>query len=579
MKLLNKIGTGIFPSNHYGWITVLFLLALIPNFFVAFFGSDLAGNIFKQLAYLILSGILLVVPAFLLKTRAYFLLLSLFLVLAPVEIAHIVLNRMPVNEGFVSAILQTNQTEAIELLSFLKYYLLIGVLVIILYYLILFTRIENKPLLTRNGKCITGGVFILFNLCLWMMMWKLSGYEADNISRFHETNSNFKSKYTKTYPLDLIKATTDVLISRKEVRRMEEKLKDFSFHAVKRETVPQREIYVFVIGESARYGNFSINGYDRPTSPLLKNQPDLISYTDVLSTANLTSTAMRLMLTRATPLDPETAYKEKALTDAFKECDFQVAWIANQSVSDRFIQRITAPADYTYFSTTDYDAATSYDGKLLDPLDEVLQKKNPKQLIVIHTLGSHFRYNSRYPDSFCRFTPALHDNTTYNLSAKNRELLVNSYDNSILYTDYVLNEIISRLDREEAVSTMIYLSDHGENLYDDASNMAVHANARPTRLEIHVPLFIWTSRQYRELWPEKTERMNTNRDEAVSTSNLFHSLLDMADITYPGEKRELSIASEGFKADSLRYVLTPDKQIMEINLYDDGNNLILHGGG
>jgi len=564
LKLLNKIRTGIFPSNHYGWITVLFLLILIPNLFVAFWGSDLAGNIFKQLAYLIFSSIILVIPAFLLKARAYFLLLSLFLILGPIEIAHIVLNRMPVNEGFVSAILQTNQTEAIELLSFLKYYIFIGVLVIILYYLILFTRIENKTLLTLKGKLIAGGFFILFNLCLWMMMWKLSGYEADNISRFHETNSNFKSKYTKTYPLDLIKATTDFFISRKEVRKMEETLRDFSFGAIKQNHLSQREIYVLVIGESARYGNFSINGYDRPTSPLLEKQPDLISYNNVLSTANLTNTAMQLILTRATPLDPETAYKEKALTDAFKECDFQIAWIANQSVSNRFIQRITAPADYTYFSTTDYDAASSYDGKLLDPLDEVLQKKNPKQFIVIHTLGSHFRYNSRYPDSFCRFSPALHDNTTYNLSSENKELLVNSYDNSIFYTDYVLNEIITRLDKEDAVSTMIYLSDHGENLYDDASNMAVHGNARPTYLEIHIPLFIWTSKQYMDLWPEKIQRMDTNKDKAVSTSNLFHSLLDIADITYPTENKELSIASPDFKADNIRYVLTPDKQIMEI---------------
>lgn len=564
MRLPDKIGRGLFPSNHYGWIIVLFLLVLTPNFFVAFLGSDLTGNGIKQIAYLIFSGIILLIPAFFLKARAYFLLLSLCLIFGPIEIAHIVLNRMPVNEGFMSAILQTNQTEAIELLSFLKQYLFAVVLVIALYYLILFTRITNRPLLTRKGKVVAGGFFLLFNLCLWLAMWKLSGYEADPISRFHETNSNFKSKYNKTYPLDLIKASTDVYLSRKEVSAMEEKLKDFSFGAVKQKQLPQREIYVLVVGESARYGNFSVNGYDRPTSPLLAKQTDLIAYTDVLSTANLTNTAMQLIFTRATPLDPETAHKEKALTDAFKECGFQVAWIANQSVSNRFIQRITASADFTYFSTTDYDAANSYDGKLLDPLDEVLQEKNAKQFIVIHTLGSHFRYNARYPETFCRFTPALHDNTTYNLNAENRELLVNSYDNSILYTDYVLNEIITRLEREEAVSTMIYLSDHGENIYDDDTRMAVHGNARPTHLELHIPLFIWTSKPYIEQWPERVERMKNHKDRAVSTSNLFHSLLDIADITYPDEKAALSIASPDFQPDSIRYVLTPDKYIMEI---------------
>lgn len=564
MKLRDQIRTPLFPSNHYGWIVLLFLLTLLPNLCVAFLASDLSGNLVKQGAYLFLSGILLLLPAFLLKARPYFLLLSLFFLFAPIEIAHILLNRMPVTEGFVAAILHTNVGEAMELLSFLKFYLLFGMGVMAFYYWVLFRKIDNKPLLTRQGKCVFGFLFLFFNLALWAMMWKLSAYEADNRSRLQETHSNFKSKYAKTYPLDLIKATGDVFRSREEVRQMEEKLKDFSFHANKREALPQREIYVLVVGESARYANFAINGYDRPTSPLLSEQPDLISYSNVLATANLTNTAMQLMFTRATPLDPEVAHKEKALTDAFKESGFQVAWIANQSGTNRFIQRITGTADYTWFSTTDYDAASSYDGKLLEPLDEVLKQNNPKQLIVLHTLGSHFRYNSRYPDSFQYFKPALHDNTTYNLNAENRELLLNSYDNSILYTDYVLHEIITRLSREEAISGLLYLSDHGENIYDDADQMAVHGNARPTRLEIHIPLFLWMSPAYTQQWPEKVEQIKKNKHEAVSTSNLFHSLLDIADITYPDEEREKSIASPAFQADSLHYVLTPDKYIMEI---------------
>jgi len=541
----------------------LFILALIPNLFVTFLATDLAGNIVKQLAYLFFSCIILFLPALLLKSKPHFLLLSFFLLLGPIEISHIILNRMPVTEGYMAAILQTNMTEALELFSFMKVYLLIAFLLLVFYYWIVFTRIKNRPLLTVKGKIVIGIVFLFFNICLWAVMWKLSGYEVDNVSRFKETNSNFRSKYFKTYPLDMIKAASDVFISRKEVRDMEAQLKDFSFGINRESKYSGREIYILVIGESARYGNFSINGYHRPTSPLLEQQNNLVTYSDVLSTANLTNTAMQLMLTRATPLEPEVAYKEKAVTDAFKEAEFQVAWIANQSVSNRFIQRITASADYTFFSTTDYDSSTSFDGKLLDPLDEVLKQKNDKQFIVIHTLGSHFRYNSRYPDSFRLFNPALQDNTTYSVTPEKKELLVNSYDNSIYYTDYLLHQIISRLEEENVVGTMIYLSDHGENLYDDDTRMAVHGNAEPPLVELHIPLFVWTSGQYKEVWPHKVEAVIANKDKAVSSSNLFQTLLDMADLSYPGERKSLSILSDDFRADSIRYVLTPGKEILE----------------
>lgn len=565
MKSLKKIWKGLFPSNRYGWVLVLYLIVLLPNFSVAFWATDLAGNLVKQVAYLLFSCIILLLPALLFKSRVYFVLLSLCMLFAPIEISHIVLNRMPVTEGYMSAILQTDQMEALELLSFLKIYIFIGIILVIFYYWVVFTRIENKPLFTIKGKVVIGAFFVVFNICLWLAMWKLSAYEMDSVSQFKETNSNFKSKYMKTYPLDLFKATTDVFISRKEVRLMEEQLKDFSFGIQRRDTVPEREIYILVIGEAARYGNFSVNGYKRPTSPLLEEQSDLISYKNVISTANLTNTAMQLMLTRATPLQPELAYKEKAITDAFKEAGFHVAWIANQSVSNRFIQRITSSADFTFFSTTDYDSSASYDGKLIEPLSEVLGQKNEKQLIIIHTLGSHFRYNSRYPDSFCLFTPALHDNTTYGVTPENKELLVNSYDNSIYYTDYVLNEVIEKLKAENAVSTMIYLSDHGENLYDDDTKMAVHGNAEPSLVEIHIPLFVWTSEHYKRTFPVKVDVMEINKEEAVSSSNLFHTLLDIAGLSYPEEARELSIASTEFKADSIRYVLTPGKEIIEIN--------------
>ena len=319
-----------------------------------------------------------------------------------------------------------------------------------------------------------------------------------------------------------------------------------------------------MIGESSRYGNYSLNGYNRPTSPLLDKQENLVSYSKVLTTSNLTNIAIQQILTRATPDNPDIAYKEKALPDAFIECGFSTAWLASQSSSDRFVKRITADMDYTFFSTTDFDSADNYDGKLLPHLDSVLSLDKQKQLIVIHTLGSHFRYNARYPESFCRFTPSLHDNTGYDVvSPSNKEILVNSYDNSICYTDYVLNEIIRKVNDEKAVSAVVYLSDHAENLYDDERNLAVHGNTEPSIYELHIPLFIWTSAAYRDARPEKAEAIEDHKEKKVSTSNLFHSFLDIAGLSYPEEDKGESVASPEFREDSVWYILTPDKRLIK----------------
>lgn len=564
MKQIGKIIRVLFPSNNYGWMLLLFFLLLLPNFVVTFRSSDLAGDTMKQIAYLFFSCLILFVPALLFNAKTYFALSSIFLLFSPIEIGHVLLNKMPISIGLMSAILNTNNQEAFELIYSLKGYVILFLLILILYYWILFTKIENKPILSGQGKILVFSLFALFNIALWLMMWKMSDYTDGAIYRLRAANSNFSMKYKKVYPCDLIAATAEAIGMEREIGEMQEQLKDFSFEAEPEDTIPGKEIYVLVIGESSRYGNYALNGYNRPTTPLLDKQENLVSYSKVLTTSNLTNIAIQQILTRATPDKPDIAYKEKALPDAFIECGFNTAWLASQSSSDRFVKRITADMDYTFFSTTDFDSADNYDGKLLPHLDSVLSLDKQRQLIVIHTLGSHFRYNARYPESFCRFTPSLHENTGYGVvSPSNKEVLVNSYDNSICYTDYVLNEIIRKVDDQKAVSAVVYLSDHAENLYDDERNLAVHGNTEPSIYELHIPLFIWTSTAYRTVRPEKAEAIENHKEKKVSTSNLFHSFLDIAGIRYAGNNKEQSFASPEFREDSVWYILTPDKRLIK----------------
>ncbi len=562
MKHTKTIKRLFFSNHQYCWMIVLFLILLLPNFFVMFLGSDLAGNFTKQIAYLFFSCLLFLIPALFLKAKSYFLLMSVFVWLAPIEIGHILFSRMPISVGLMTAILHTNSQEAYEFISSIAWCILPVLLIPCVYYWITFRKIKNIPILSLKGKLLLGIFFLLFNIFLFAAMWYIS--KDSDMCRVVATNA-FYSKYRKVYPCDLFVATARVIATDKEIKAMKQKLSKFTFGARQQKEIKEREIYVLVIGESARYGNFSVNGYNRQTSPLLENTPNLISFSRAMSTANLTETALRQLLTRATPENPNLAYQEKTLPELFSECGFHTAWIGNQSAGDRFIQRIASTVNYCYFSTTEFDAANNYDENLLPMMDMVLNLKNPKQLIILHTLGSHFRYNARYPQEFTRYYPALQETTKYNvINEANKEMLINSYDNTIVYTDFIVHEIIQRVANTHSVSAVVYISDHAENLFDDEQQQTMHGTATPNRYEVHIPFFVWTSNQYIQKQKEKVSEMQKHKDCRVSTTNLFDSFADIAGISYKCENKQLSVAASAFQEDSIWLVIAPDKHIIKI---------------
>jgi len=104
----------------------------------------------------------------------------------------------------------------------------------------------------------------------------------------------------------------------------------------------------------------------------------------------------------------------------------------------------------------------------------------------------------------------------------------------------------------------MYVSDHGENMFDTAENISLHGGSEPTQYDIHVPFLVWSSDKYQKTYPQKWSNMEKNKDKKMSASVLFYSILDAAGITFPEQNQEKSIASEMFKEDSLRYMITPD---------------------
>jgi glucan phosphoethanolaminetransferase (alkaline phosphatase superfamily) len=297
---------------------------------------------------------------------------------------------------------------------------------------------------------------------------------------------------------------------------------------------------------------------------MLSKTKNLISYSDLLSEANITSSSLPIILTRASAKEYNRAFVEKSFVDAFKEAGFKTYWIANQSANNSFIRRISKDTDEEFFLTTDFDADSNYDEKLWDFLTEVLKREEQKVMIVFHTLGSHFRYNFRYPSDYEIYKPSLKGSFGYNMvSSKNKEMFVNTYDNSIVYTDFFLATTIQKLDSLNAVGALAFVSDHGENLFDTPENVVLHGGSTFTEYDLHVPFFVLTSDKYNLQYPEKTANLLWNKDKQLTSDCIFYSFLDMADITFPEQILSKSIASKQLKEDSVRYIINTNMKVQK----------------
>ncbi len=366
-----------------------------------------------------------------------------------------------------------------------------------------------------------------------------------------------RNVFGMTWPFGLFVRAHDFWKEREYLAQLVHKSKPFKFGAKQAglQNIPQ--VVVMVIGESSRYDRWSINGYRRETNPLLKKEANLVSLSDVVTAVSATRLSVPVLVSRKPARQSlQAGFSEKSFLTAFKEAGFKTWWLSNQMSFGQFdtpISVFAKEADITQFlNLGGFTTNSSYDDMLLAPLKNAISDPSEKKLIVLHTLGSHWNYSQRHPKDYDRLQPSLFgvENPAYS-DLEIKELLNNSYDNSILYTDWFLAQVIDALKSTGQMTTMMYVSDHGQALYDGSCNLAFHGHN--TQFEFHVPALVWYSDLYRAMHPEKVNLLLKNKRAKLATENIFHSLLDMADIRYEGERLEWSFLSRTFKQHK-RYV-------------------------
>lgn len=356
--------------------------------------------------------------------------------------------------------------------------------------------------------------------------------------------------------------------------------RDFKFEARSEHSATAPEVYVMVVGETARTHNFSLYGYPRNTNPLLSKTPGIKAFPNVTTQSNTTHKSVPMLLSAASAEDFERLFHEKGILAAFKEAGFHTVFISNQLPNHSFIDFLGEQADEHYFlKKEDALQGNHYDEDLLQKLDEILPLADAsssahyryrKLFVVLHSYGSHFNYQERYPRSFAYFKP----DSRSEAKSENRRDLLNAYDNTIRYTDYILHGIIERLQKWEGVQTktdgvydqptsaMLYTSDHGENIFDDERSLFLHAAPKASDYELHVPFIIWTSDGFSKQYPDILKALGENRSKQVQSSlSAFHTMLGIGGIQTRYRLDEYSVASGKYHPTELLYLDDHDEAI------------------
>jgi len=263
-------------------------------------------------------------------------------------------------------------------------------------------------------------------------------------------------------------------------------------------------------------------------------------------------------------LDRNRSNEEKSIISLCKSAGFKTYLLSNQGENEMFLRQIALEADYTYISNNDFKFDGKYDGLLLPQIDSILNEKEKKKCLFLFTIGSHYKYNFRYPSEFERFKPTIAKSYfNYEIVEKNKELFINAYDNSILYTDYFLHEIIKRAEHKDCKSALFYISDHGENIFNAPGVNLGHGTLIPTKQELHIPMFIWLSDSYLQGNDSVYVNLRNNSDRKINSSNVFHTFAKIAGIEYDLYQKERDVSAKTFVPDSVHWVLNPNLEAVK----------------
>ena len=340
----------------------------------------------------------------------------------------------------------------------------------------------------------------------------------------------------------------------REVLRYDQTSAEFCFGATSERDEDQPEVYVLVLGETSRAHSWSLFGYPRPTTPHLERLPkeELVAFRDVMTQSNTTYKSIPIILSPADAEHAEELPRVQGLLAAFREAGFYTVFISNQPANRSYIDYFAQQGDEHHAIRKElrHPKRRIYDADMLPYLKRALEAKHKKLLVVLHTYGSHFSYRDRCPQAEQTFPVPK----SYSGAAKDSLALRNAYDNAIVATDRFLASVIELLRVLECPASMLYISDHGEDVYDDARERFLHSSPDISYYQLHVPMLLWMSPAYREAYPQLVATAQANQRRPISTNAVFPTMLELAGIRTRYRRDSLSVVSSSLRTGTRYYL-------------------------
>lgn len=293
---------------------------------------------------------------------------------------------------------------------------------------------------------------------------------------------------------------------------------------------------VLILGESLSKIHMGCYGYVLPTTPYLDDRirkSEIFRFDSVKTNNTVTVEALKAIMSFYNRSSIKNWYEYYMLPTVMKAAGYNTFWLSNQEsfgvANFNISAAIATSAEhviYTHQRHTSEDKVGYFDEELLPIIDSCI-RSDERNFYVCHLMGSHWRYANRYPADFDKFKP---ENIVKELKNSQKEIVA-EYDNSVLYNDYIVNEIIKRFENTESI--IFYFPDHGEEVFD-SQNMNGHRLDNPTDNMTEIPFLIWTSEALKKNYPLLITRIEAAVSNCFYTENIIHTILDIGGIEADG---------------------------------------------
>lgn len=333
---------------------------------------------------------------------------------------------------------------------------------------------------------------------------------------------------------------------------------------VKRE---KGETYVVLIGESLNKNHMSLYGYCRETTPLLdklKEEEKIIVMENAISCNVHTHPVIEMALTTANQYNGKRPWKSEQLIPILNKANFETTWISNQvkyGTWDNVVSVLAGACQNQFFLNANIGKiveSSDYDEVVIQKLKSVLSKETDKnRLIFVHLIGNHGNYSERYPQDYNQFSEEG-NNLNQGEFGNLKGCLINTYDNSVLYNDYIVDLAISTIDSQvKGPAALLYLSDHSENIV----NWLGHNSGAFDFSMTEIPFFLYMNDNYKKQYPEKIASSYANQKKAFTNDFLDQIILDLTNCKTDLFIDSLSVLSSKYSFSEKRLAVVSNKYL------------------